>query len=127
MDRHYLAALEGTGGAKALPFDLELCSDLVSLTIAQQAEDQRLIVLCNQLTPAGLDRTVRWSGSDGGAWEDPVHVVLAHLFLHQIHHRGQLHNMLSVAGFAPPQLDEFLLSHDAPLRDADLHELGIYS
>jgi uncharacterized damage-inducible protein DinB len=127
IDRHYLSALDGTGGAKSLPFDLELCSDLSGLTIAQQAEDQRLMVLCNQLTPAGLDRTVHWSGSDNDAWHDSVHVVLAHLFLHQIHHRGQVHNMLSIAGFTPPQLDEFLLSHDAPLRDMDLRKLGMLS
>ena len=38
--------------------------------------------------------------------------LLAHLFQHQIHHRGQAHAMLSGSGVAPPQLDEFFLDYD---------------
>jgi uncharacterized damage-inducible protein DinB len=44
--------------------------------------------------------------------------------MHQIHHRGQAHAMLSETSVAPPQLDEFLLANDAPLRAADLAALG---
>ena len=51
--------------------------------------------------------------------------VLAHLSMHQIHHRGQAHAMLSGTRVAPPQLDEFLLANDAPLRAADLAALGL--
>ena len=36
--------------------------------------------------------------------------VLAHLFMHQTHHRGQAHAMLSGTPVRPPQLDEFLLA-----------------
>jgi uncharacterized damage-inducible protein DinB len=50
--------------------------------------------------------------------------VLAHLFMHQTHHRGQVHAMLSATSVAPPQLDEFLMPSDAPLRSADMAELG---
>jgi DinB family len=45
-------------------------------------------------------------------------------FLHQTHHRGQAHAMLSGTGVAPPQLDEFLLANDAPLGAAELDALG---
>jgi hypothetical protein len=51
--------------------------------------------------------------------------VLAHLLQHDIHHRGQVHAMLAGSGVAPPQLDEFLLAQDAPLRAADLAALGL--
>ena len=50
--------------------------------------------------------------------------VLAHLAMHQTHHRGQLHAMLSGTAVAPPQLDEFLMPSDAPLRRAELAALG---
>ena len=35
----------------------------------------------------------------------PLRLCLTNLFQHQIHHRGQVHNMLSQAGIAPPPLD----------------------
>jgi len=54
-----------------------------------------------------------------------VHAVLAHLFVHQIHHRGQAHAMLSGTRVAPPQLDEFFLVWDAPRRAAELRRLGL--
>ena len=38
--------------------------------------------------------------------------ILAHLFQHQIHHRGQAHAMLAGTAVPPPQLDEFFLDYD---------------
>jgi uncharacterized damage-inducible protein DinB len=54
-----------------------------------------------------------------------VQACLAHLFVHQIHQRGQADAMLSGTPVAPPQLDEFFLAEDAPLRAADLAALGL--
>ena len=51
--------------------------------------------------------------------------VLAHLFQHDIHHRGQVHAMLAGTAVAPPQLDEFFLAQDAALRAEDLRTLGL--
>ena len=50
--------------------------------------------------------------------------VLAHLFMHQTHHRGQVHAMLCGTPVKPPQLDEFLLASDARFRVEDLKALG---
>ena len=50
--------------------------------------------------------------------------VLLHLFLHQTHHRGQVHAMLSGSSVAPPQLDEFVLTGDSRFRGDDLAALG---
>jgi uncharacterized damage-inducible protein DinB len=50
--------------------------------------------------------------------------VLAHLFMHQTHHRGQVHAMLSGTAVAPPQLDEFMMPSEAALRVADMAALG---
>jgi uncharacterized damage-inducible protein DinB len=50
--------------------------------------------------------------------------LLAHLFQHQVHHRGQAHAMLSGTSITPPQLDEFFAVEEAPLRARDFAELG---
>ena len=50
--------------------------------------------------------------------------VLAHLFMHQTHHRGQVHAMLAGTAVAPPQLDEFLMPSEAHLRVQDMQALG---
>jgi uncharacterized damage-inducible protein DinB len=56
--------------------------------------------------------------------EEPMHRLLAHLFEHAIHHRGQVHAMLAGTPVKPPQLDEFFCANEAPLREAELRELG---
>ena len=124
VDRYYVAAIAGEH-AESDRLDRELYSDLPSLSAAQAVADRQLVALCEALTPERLEVAARWANSDGDACGDPIHVVLAHLFVHQIHHRGQVHNMLSGTGVKPPQLDEYFLTHDAPLREADLGELGI--
>ena len=53
--------------------------------------------------------------------KETVASVLPHLFIHQIHHRGQAHAMLSGTTVKPPQLDEFFLFED---RAATLPELA---
>ena len=51
--------------------------------------------------------------------------LLAHLFQHQIHHRGQVHAMLAGTSVAPPQLDEFFCANEAHLRARELGEIGL--
>jgi len=51
--------------------------------------------------------------------------LLAHLFQHQIHHRGQAHAMLAGTPVKPPQLDEFFCANEAHLRAAELAEIGL--
>ena len=53
--------------------------------------------------------------------------LLTHLFLHQIHHRGQVHAMLSGTSVKPPQLDEFFLDYDEPLRREEFKRLKLGS
>ncbi len=48
---------------------------------------------------------------------------LAHVFEHQIHHRGQVHAMLAETGVEPPQLDEFYCTGEDVLRAKDFAEL----
>jgi uncharacterized damage-inducible protein DinB len=98
-------------------------ADCAALSRAQHESDRRLIAYCEALTDAQLDDVVlvpRASGLE----RDRVRRILAHLFQHQIHHRGQAHTMLAGTDIAPPQLDEFYCTGEAALRAADFAELG---
>jgi len=92
-----------------------------TLAPAQGEVDRRLIALCADLTD--LSPTVSIQRADH-VQREPLVRVLAHLFQHQIHHRGQAHAMLAGTAVKPPQLDEFYCANEAHLRAGDFAALG---
>ena len=94
-----------------------------ALRTEQSRIDRRLIALCEALDATALRRDIDVPRS-AGVVREPLPRLLAHLFQHQIHHRGQAHAMLSGTRVAPPQLDEFFCAGDAPLRAAEFAVLG---
>ncbi|MBX4959499.1 damage-inducible protein DinB [Rhizobium lentis] len=123
VDWFYVDGMEGgTLGVRAFEVD-EPFDDVESLTHAQAKVDQRLIALCEALTPERLISTVILHRGDR-IQEVRMEDVLAHLFQHQTHHRGQVHAMLAGTSVAPPQLDEFIVADDARFRGKELAELG---
>ncbi|QJR11893.1 hypothetical protein DSM104443_02976 [Usitatibacter rugosus] len=96
----------------------------VDVAREQHAADRRLISFCESLDDAKLDAAILMPRRVGGAHRDYTRRILAHLFEHQIHHRGQAHAMLSGTRVAPPQLDEFFCTAEAHLRAPDFAELG---
>lgn len=112
VDLYYLDALEETGRGLAA-FDPEPDFALpAELRAAQAAADRRLTAFCDRLRPADLDRRVPTDRGDEGLVPERIEALLAHLFQHQIHHRGQAHAMLAGTPVPPPQLDEFFLDYD---------------
>jgi uncharacterized damage-inducible protein DinB len=89
----------------------------------QSTSDRELIDICKGLDPEILRRDITVPRLKGPTLE-PLPRLLAHVFLHQAHHRGQVHSMLSGTKVAPPQLDDFFCANDAPLRVADFEVLG---
>lgn len=85
------------------------------LHAAQRAVDHRLIAVCAALTDAQLELPVAVQRSKGVLHETASR-LLAHLFQHQIHHRGQAHAMLAGTRVKPPQLDEFFCEQDAQIH-----------
>ena len=75
------------------------------------------------LDAAAIDAWVEMPRGDHVQRDRAGH-VLAHLFNHQTHHRGQAHAMLAGTAVAPPQLDEFMMPSEAHLRRADMQALG---
>ena len=89
----------------------------------QAQTDRRLIAYCRQLRDDQLQRYVPIVRPER-VQRDTRLRLLAHLFEHQIHHRGQVHAMLSDTAVRPPQLDEFFCEEEAELRAGDFAELG---
>ena len=102
----------------AEPFDTCL-----ALAAEQRRSDAGLIALCKRLDAASLASNIAVPRSTGVA-DNRLDRLLAHLFEHQTHHRGQVHAMLSGTNVKPPQLDEFFCVDDAPLHAADFDALG---
>ena len=123
VDWFYVDALEGgTLGPRAWADELP-CPTIATLVPAQQAVDRRLIAFCERLTAAALAAEIRMHRDDR-VQVDRTDRVLLHLFEHQIHHRGQAHAMLAGTEVKPPQLDEFFMAAEAPLRADEFNTLG---
>ena len=124
VDWYYVDALEGGSLGPAAWKDEMPCSRLADLDREQRAVDKRLVTYCRALTNERLRGTVKLIRAKGIQTER-VDRLLLHLFQHQIHHRGQAHAMLSGTTVKPPQLDEFFMTDEAPLRADELSELGL--
>jgi uncharacterized damage-inducible protein DinB len=124
VDWYYLDALERGGRGLEVSEIEQPCADLTRLCHEQSAADRRLIAYCDRLTGQHLSEIVVLERPANVRNRERVQDVLAHLFVHQIHHRGQVHAMLAGTSMPPPQLDEFFLGQDAALRAGDLAALG---
>lgn len=123
IDRFYVDALEGGTLGPAAWANRIPHPDFGDLDREQRAMDRRLIAFCDGLADADMPRIVRISRGRM-VQEERLDRVLPHLFLHQVHHRGQAHAMMSGTGVKPPQLDEFYFDMEADLRAADFTALG---
>ncbi|PZR00032.1 MAG: damage-inducible protein DinB [Cereibacter sphaeroides] len=123
IDRFYMDAIEGgTLGPKAWANPVP-CPEVARLVDEQAAMDQSLVELCDGLLSDDLARDVRIHRKDRVQVE-PLGELLLHMFLHDQHHRGQVHAMLSGTSVRPPQLDEFVTRDDAAVRADDLAAMG---
>ena len=124
VDQYYVGALHGEPDL-VLHWDRFVPdNDVPALAVRQRVSDERLIAFCDGLDAAGCARVVAMDRGEGRVQRDLAANVLAHLAMHQTHHRGQVHAMLSGTAVAPPQLDEFLLPSEPHFRVADMAALG---
>jgi len=105
VDRLWTGRVEGIDrGVKSL--NQILHEDFASLQKARREEDARLVQLMDRLTPAELQGTVRYSTADrtrtmeARRWD-----MLAGMFNHQTHHRGQIYSVLLQRGQKLPDID----------------------
>ncbi|WP_299048247.1 DinB family protein [uncultured Tateyamaria sp.] len=126
VDWFYVSALEGACMGPSAFVDDVPHRDLDALRAAQRDVDRRLIAVTEDATLSDPGRTVLMP-RDSGVQEDRFDRTFLHLIQHQIHHRGQVHGLLSLTPVQPPQLDEFYMSWDADARRRapDLAEMGL--
>jgi uncharacterized damage-inducible protein DinB len=120
VDGYYVAALAGDPDPEAAWTRFRPAIDLAPLVAAQRASDMRLLALCEGLDAVDCNRIVELPRGGGRIQRNRAAHVLAHLFMHQTHHRGQVHAMLAGTSVKPPQLDEFLMPSEAHLREAEM-------
>ena len=117
VDLYYVDGLEAAGRGAAIWTDEDRFArdePFAAVDAAQRAVDRRLIAFTESLrAPADLEVEVRLERRDR-IQVDARASVLLHLLEHQLHHRGQVHAMLSGTSVAPPQLDEYFLRDDLP-------------
>lgn len=121
VDWFYVDALEGGNLGPGAWADEQPFGDAKTLRGQQADVDDRLIAFCEALIDPFAEVKMHRAT---GVVIDTAQNVLLHLFLHQTHHRGQVHAMLSGTSVAPPQLDEFIKRADAAARSKDMREIG---
>lgn len=122
VDLYYIDALEEGGRGERVYDDEIVFAHASDLQPLQQEADERLIAFCDGLADADLARVVVTDRGHKGQFPERVDHLLAHVFQHQIHHRGQAHAMLAGTEVKPPQLDEFFLAFE---RDPEIGRMGL--
>lgn len=125
-DWFHVSALEGQSMGLAAFDPLVPFPDIGQYVAEQRKIDQRLIAVCKDPDLARGERIIDIIRGKT-IQQDRFDRCFLQLIQHQIHHRGQVHNMLSGTSVAPPQLDEFYMNRDIDKarRADDLQELGM--
>ncbi len=102
------------GGAD-LVFDMKdvrqgVTQDWDELCAFRKETDAIMEDFVRELTPALLARDVRYRNSKGIAFANPLWHVVAHVFNHGTHHRGQVTTLLMQAGIDPGPTDFMITS-----------------
>lgn len=101
-DRIWLWRLTRTGESPKR-LDAILFDALPELSAARRAEDERLMDFVESLTDERLEAAVHYETLNGAVQQQTLREVLAHLFNHQTHHRGQAHAILTTLGVKEPE------------------------
>lgn len=128
-DRSWLSRIERS----ALPFASLANADLIpdlrdlaqgvtqdfeALRSKRRATDTVLEAFVRELTPEILEADLEYKNSKGTDFANPLWHVVAHIFNHQTHHRGQVTALLAQVGIDPGMTD-FLITSMMPLPELD--------
>src|SRR5471030_2721644 len=116
-DRLWLKRLTGAG-EHPNRLNAIIYEDRHALALARADEDDRIVRYVVSLDAAALERPLKYANTSGKEFEQKLSDILAHLFNHQTHHRGQAHTILSICtGREPPSLDMMLMQRGAAAPD----------
>jgi uncharacterized damage-inducible protein DinB len=125
VDQYYIDAVAGEDALRRYSEPDPDFATAGLLRPVQTASDKRLIAFCERQSDESLAREIVLPRPNRTPPPCAIADILAHLFEHQLHHRGQAHAMLAGTQVKPPQLDEFYLSGEEDLRREELRELGL--
>jgi uncharacterized damage-inducible protein DinB len=107
-DRIWMRRLTGEGDQpdklSAILFD-----DLPSLHAARVEEDSRIVGFVQGLEERDFEEVCDYRTLNGTPQRQLRREVLAHLFNHETHHRGQAHAILTILGVSEPEPLDLLL------------------
>jgi uncharacterized damage-inducible protein DinB len=107
-DRIWMRRLTGTGDHPE-KLNAVLFEDLRSLRVARIEEDSRIIAFVRSLDEAALEEAWDYRTLNGAPQRQRRREILAHLFNHETHHRGQAHAILTVLGIQEPEPLDLLI------------------
>ncbi|PZO03672.1 MAG: damage-inducible protein DinB [Hyphomicrobiales bacterium] len=110
-DRMWLSRFAGTPKpAVRIHESGELVAAWDDLVAERKAFDTTITDWADALSPDWLSGDLTWfSGATQREMSKPVGLLVAHMFNHQTHHRGQVHAMLTAAGAKPEDTDLMLI------------------
>ena len=107
-DRIWMRRLTGAGDhperLNAILFD-----NLPSLHTARVEEDRRIIGFVQGLAEPAFEEVLDYRTLNGTPQRQRRREILAHLFNHETHHRGQTHAILTVLGVTEPDPLDLLI------------------
>lgn len=83
--------------------DAIIFEDLAQLREAREVEDARIIQYVEMLDESEFAKAWEYRTLNGSPQQQPLQDILAHLFNHQTHHRGQAHSALTILGMSEPR------------------------
>ncbi|MDF1854185.1 DinB family protein [Pseudooceanicola sp.] len=111
-DRLWMSRFDGgEGPGDCAPRGLDLTPTAAVWYAERFRTDGRILLWAEQLRAIDLTGDLKWvSGALGRPAQKSMGLVITHMFNHQIHHRGQIHAMLTAAGAKTADTDLILMS-----------------
>lgn len=105
-DRLWMGRLEGKN-PKGVRLDEMLYTDFAAVRAARAVENERIIADVFALREEDLDSNLSYEMTDGTPLNPNLGDVLAHVFNHHTHHRGQAHDLIGqiIGADKTPALD----------------------
>ncbi len=103
-DRIWMARFSGQS-VPSTGLDEILYVEFDQLWKERRQMDQRISAFVGDLDQTFLEQTISYVNNEGHRYDDSVRLLLPHMFNHQTHHRGQVHDMICRMDVEPPVLD----------------------
>ena len=77
---------------------------------------------CDEITEYDLTQSINYQNLVGISYKKNLAALLLHVFLHQVHHRGQVTTLLSQLGidFGDTDLPEFIVDENTSIESTKI-------